>query len=117
MEVKCSNCGWIPDVFMPIALKQKDRHCGRCSSIGTMEEILTIKKDKNTDVKLKPEQYRVGIDTFSRMKSNMEIDGIMAATVATVDAYIWRNKGSDYEDFCKARDWLNFCIEAMEENR
>ena len=64
----------------------------------------------------KPKQYRKGIDTFTRAKENMSIEGIMAATVMTVDAYIWRDKGTDYEDFCKARDWLNFCIKAMEED-
>jgi len=63
----------------------------------------------------RPKQYQHGIDTFTRAKANMSIEGIMAATVITVDAYIWRNKGTDYEDFKKARDWLDYCIKCMEE--
>jgi len=68
-------------------------------------------------MKEKPKQYSRGIDTFTRAKANMSIEGIMAATVITVDAYIWRDKGTDYEDFKKARDWLNYCIECIEESK
>jgi hypothetical protein len=64
----------------------------------------------------KPKQYTRGIDTFQRAEKNMSIEGIMAATVITVDAYIWRDKGSDYEDFVKARDWLDWCIKCMKED-
>jgi hypothetical protein len=65
--------------------------------------------------RIRPPQYQHGIDTFQRAEENMSIDGIMAATVITVDAYIWRNKGADLEDFKKARDWLDWCIKCAED--
>jgi len=86
------------------------------------EEYTGMKEDEafeELDKKLngRPKQYRNGIDTFTRAKENMSIEGIMAATVMTVDAYIWRDNGTDYEDFCKARDWLDYCIKCMEEQK
>lgn len=63
----------------------------------------------------KPKQYQIGIDTFTRMRANMSNEKVIAATVVTVDAYIWRDKGSDIEDLKKARDWLDECISIVEE--
>ena len=60
-------------------------------------------------------QYKHGISTWERMASNMSDEELKAATVATVDAYIWRKKGSDFDDLVKARNWLNFCISTLEE--
>lgn len=92
--------GWFEGEYMSPTLKELERELG----ITELDNI-------------KPKQYSRGIDTFERARNNMSIEGIMAATVMTVDAYIWRDKGSDYDDFCKARDWLNYCIKAMEDHR
>lgn len=108
-EQKCTY----PDCKCPFDMGEDEKCLLGLDTVKTFGEFRPLKQNKNKKNK-KPKQYRHGIDTFTRAKENMSVEGIMAATVMTVDAYIWRDKGSDYEDFCKARDWLNFCIEAME---
>ena len=88
---------------------------GFVCSCGFGLESNIVEDEEDNPVSHKPKQYKKGIDTFTRSRENMSTEGIMAATVMTVDAYIWRDKGTDYEDFKKARDWLDYCIKIIEE--
>lgn len=63
----------------------------------------------------KPPQYEKGIDTFRRARANLSTEGLLAACVFNIDKYIWRDKGSDLEDFKKARDYIDLAIQTMEE--
>ncbi len=62
----------------------------------------------------KPKQYSKGIDTFQRADSNLTPEANLAICVFLVDKYIWRDKGSDLEDFKKARDYIDRAINIME---
>jgi len=70
---------------------------------------------KNTAVhKLKPEQYQIGIDTFTRAEANMNFEEIMACCRFNIDKYTWRKKGQDLEDFKKIIAYAEFGIKQLE---
>ena len=58
----------------------------------------------------KPPQYAVGIDTFSRMKTNATFNEAVGMCKANIDKYTWRTKGQDRKDVEKiiayAQEWL-----------
>jgi len=66
---------------------------------------------------MKPKQYKKGIDTFKRANANLTPDANLAICVFMVDKYIWRDKGSDLEDFYKARDYIDRAIKIMEDSK
>ena len=47
----------------------------------------------------------------------MSPEGILAFCIGNIDKYIWRDKGSDLEDFKKARDYIDLAIKTMENNK
>ena len=63
---------------------------------------------------MKPEQYKIGIDTFQRMEANCTKDEILAFCKGNIDKYCWRKKGQDLEDFKKIIDYCNFAIKQLE---
>ena len=81
----------------------------------TEKDICNMEKEYKANSINVANQYKHGISTWERMASNMSDEELKAATIATVDAYIWRKKDSDFDDLVKARNWLNFCISTLEE--
>lgn len=74
-------------------------------------ETPVIKDDKETS---KPIQYQIGIDTFDRMKANASFEEIIGGCKLNIDKYIWRKKGSDREDWEKARDYIELGLWAFD---
>ena len=70
------------------------------------DEWVTLDFSKDT----KPEHYKIGIDTFSRMRANATFEEAMGMCKANIDKYTWRKKGQDIEDFKKIKD---YCDEAI----
>lgn len=64
--------------------------------------------------RVKPIQYRIGIDTLERMEANMSKDGCLAAAVFSIDKYNWRQKGQDREDFEKIIDYARWAIKIID---
>ena len=62
----------------------------------------------------KPEQYRIGIDTFDRIKANGTKEDIVSFCKYNIDKYIHRKKGSDKEDLKKSKDYLELWEWALE---
>jgi len=62
---------------------------------------------------IKPTQYQIGIDTFTRMEANCSKEDILAFCKGNIDKYNWRKKGSDLEDFKKIIDYANFAIKQL----
>lgn len=62
----------------------------------------------------KPEQYKIGIDTFARAEANMNFEELMACCRFNIDKYNWRVKGQDLEDFKKIIAYANFAIKQLE---
>lgn len=58
----------------------------------------------------KPEQYRVGIDTFERMKANATLEEAMGFIRWNIDKYNTRKKGQDISDYKKIIDYANEAI-------
>jgi hypothetical protein len=69
---------------------------------------------KKYDQNSKPEQYRIGIDTFARAEANMNFEEIMACIRFNLDKYTWRRKGQDLEDFKKIIAYAEFGIKQLE---
>jgi hypothetical protein len=65
--------------------------------------------DDNT----KPEQYKIGIDTFERAEANLSKEEILAICKFNIDKYCWRQKGQDKEDFKKIIDYANWAIKNL----
>lgn len=62
----------------------------------------------------KPEQYKIGIDTFDRMKANASKEELIGFCRGNIDKYAWRKKGCDLEDLNKAKDYIDLWIWTLE---
>ncbi len=60
----------------------------------------------------KPEHYSKGIDTFERMEKNCDLKERMAFIRGSIDAYLWREKGQDKQDFEKI---INYSLWALKQ--
>ena len=77
------------------------------SGIGKLTTKTEIQEDK-------PEQYQIGIDTFTRAEANMNFEELMACCRFNIDKYNWRVKGQDLEDFKKIIAYAKFAIKQLE---
>jgi len=80
------------------------------------EDVLARGIKKMNELRDKPEQYNVGIDTIERARQNMTQEELIGAYKFNIDKYIWRKKGSDKEDLIKAKDYLELWIEILDNN-
>lgn len=62
--------------------------------------------------KLKPTQYKIGIDTFERAKANLTKEELLACCRFNIDKYTWRKKDQDKSDFEKIIAYAKFAIES-----
>lgn len=66
---------------------------------------------------MKPKQYDIGIDTFTRAKANMSKEELLACCKFNIDKYCWRVKGQDKEDFEKIIAYSKFALEILNEEK
>lgn len=59
---------------------------------------------------IKPKQYDIGIDTFTRMRANATFEEAMGFIRWNIDKYNTRKKGQDESDYKKIKD---YCDEAL----
>ncbi len=69
---------------------------------------------KLEETNVKPPQYQIGIDTFERMEKNCTLEERLAFVKGSIDAYLWRKKGQDKQDFEKIINYANWAIKQME---
>jgi hypothetical protein len=96
------------DVTKKFLAENDDIASNQLLSEEEINEVLEIEK------MTRPEQYRIGIDTFERMKANCTDEEIIGACKLNIDKYIWRKKDSDIEDLRKAKDYIDLWIEILE---
>lgn len=81
------------------------------------EEYFYPKKNiegcKLTKTNLKPKQYQIGIDTFTRAEANLTKDEILAICKFNIDKYNWRKKDQDKEDLKKIIDYANWALKNL----
>jgi|GEM_PF-3125122 len=58
----------------------------------------------------KPKQYKIGIDTFERMRANASLEEAMGFIRWNIDKYNTRKKDQDISDYGKIKD---YCDEAI----
>ena len=78
------------------------------------DTVLGYVRKKTETLETKPEQYQIGIDTFTRAEANMNFEELMACCRFNIDKYNWRVKGQDLEDFKKIIAYANFAIKQLE---
>jgi len=61
----------------------------------------------------KPEQYQIGIDTFTRMEANCTLTERLAFAKGNIDKYNWREKNQDIQDFEKIVSYANWAIKQL----
>lgn len=64
--------------------------------------------------RVKPEQYKDGIDTFDRALANMTKEEIIGSCKFNIDKYNWRKKNQDREDFIKIIAYAHFAIDVLD---
>lgn len=62
----------------------------------------------------KPQQYKIGIDTFDRALANMTKTEILACCKFNIDKYTWRVKNQDRADFEKIIAYAQFAIDVLD---
>lgn len=62
---------------------------------------------------MKPEQYKMNIDTFDRIRANANKDEWVGFCRYNIDKYTHRKKGTDEEDLLKIKDYVGFWLEAL----
>jgi len=60
-----------------------------------------VKNNYDSNGVTKPDQYKIGIDTFARAESNLTKEEILAICKFNIEKYTWRQKDQDKEDFKK----------------
>lgn len=66
---------------------------------------------------VKPDQYRIGIDTIERSKANLTPENILAICQFQIDKYTWREKDQDIEDFQKVIYYANWAIKTLNSSK
>lgn len=61
----------------------------------------------------KPEQYKIGIDTFERAEANLTKKEILAICKFNIDKYCWRKKDQDKEDFQKIIKYAEWALKNL----
>ncbi len=69
---------------------------------------------KLEETNIKPAQYQIGIDTFERMEKNCTLEERLAFVKGSIDAYLWRKKGQDKQDFEKIINYAQWALKQME---
>jgi hypothetical protein len=61
----------------------------------------------------KPEQYKIGIDSFERAEANLSKEEILAICKFNIDKYCWRKKCQDKEDFEKIIKYAEWALKNL----
>lgn len=69
--------------------------------------------DFNREQEDKPKQYKIGIDTFERAESNMDLTERLACVRFNIDKYAWRKKDQDFEDFNKIIAYAEYGLKQL----
>lgn len=86
-------------------IEYKEQHYEAYSKVMEMFDEAVAKAKSS-----KPEQYRVGIDTFERMRANATFEEAMGFIRWNIDKYNTRKKGQYISDYKKIKD---YCDEAI----
>ena len=62
----------------------------------------------------KPDHYRIGIDTFDRLKVNATREEAIGFCKYNIDKYTHRKKGCDAEDLKKIKDYCDLWLWVLE---
>ena len=85
--------------------------CLICSKQATEPILADINYDANGVTK--PEQYKIGIDTFERAEANLSKEEILAICKFNIDKYCWRKKDQDKEDFEKIIKYAEWALKNL----
>jgi hypothetical protein len=85
----------------------------------SIDEIFNFIKNgeisfKPSEYETKPKQYKIGIDTFDRLKANASKEEAIGFCKYNIDKYAHRKKGCDKEDIVKIKDYCDLWLWVLE---